>query len=272
MKKRMFLALTMLLCLCVLAACDSSEPQKFSMGYSDSSAQNQQSSQGNQPAANEDAYDPRMEEDYYSPENIYLPDPVTPPVATNTPAPTIRGEYAGATPVLLEPFDKPTPTPVPPLAAFTYKVYDATKLGLSFEGPVGWTEDASIENTFIIQNPNVNIDYAATMTLRAEEVSAAYSSKQLETVVKNMLEAIGTAGFDKYSPSQTAERALLGKTGVYANYNGTLNTGAKIAGRVHAVCVDKVLYTVHITYPAAYADEYIDQVFHHMRDTIKITH
>lgn len=270
MKKRIFLALTMLLCLCMLAACDSSAPAKFDVGYSNSSSQNQQSAQNTQQYAGE--YDPRVEEDSYVPQNVYLPDPVTPAPATNTPAPTIRGEYAGATPVLLEPFDKPTPTPVPPLAAFTYKVYDATKLGLSFEGPVGWSEDATIENTFIIQNPAVNIDYAATMTIRAEEVSAQYTSKQLETVIKNMLDAIGTAGFDKYSPSQTAERALLGKTGVYANYTGTLSSGPQIAGRVHAVCVDKVLYTVHITYPAAYADAYIEQVFHHMRDTIKITH
>ena len=44
-----------------------------------------------------------------------------------------------------------------------------------------------------------------------------------------------------------------------------------MAGRVHATCVNKVLYTVHVSYPKAYTDTYKEQVYDHLRDTIMIT-
>lgn len=64
---------------------------------------------------------------------------------------------------------------------------------------------------------------------------------------------------------------MLDKAGVYANYTGTLSDGTKIAGRVQATCLNKVLYTVHITYPQGYKDTYVDKVYSKMRSTIKIT-
>ncbi|MBQ8556520.1 MAG: hypothetical protein IJ438_11700 [Clostridia bacterium] len=269
MKKRWILALTMLVCLCVLTACQSSEPQRFDV----KSADNQQTSQTNQntedPAADE-GYDPTTEEDYYQQDlSVETPEPVA--TATPTVAPTVRSEYAGATPVPIDPIDKPTPTPVPPLS-FTYQVYDATKLGLSFEAPVGWTVEDTASDTYILQNPNAQVDYPATLTLRAIKVNTDYSTSALEDYIESMLDSIGTAGFEDYNPSNTASRDLITGKGVYANYTGTLNDGRQIAGRVHATCIDKVLYTVHITYPKAYTETYKELVYDHLRDTIKITH
>ena len=45
----------------------------------------------------------------------------------------------------------------------------------------------------------------------------------------------------------------------------------EVAGRVHATCVNKVLYTVHVSYPKAYTDTYKKQVYDHLRDTIMIS-
>ncbi len=268
MKKRWILALTLLLCACLLTACQSGEEQRFNVKTSNGTTQAQKpaAAQQQSPAGNAD-YDPLAEEDDFGTWEAQVP---AQPQYTNTPAPTIRSEYAGATPVVIDPIDKPTPTPVPPLT-FAYQVYDATKLGLSFEGPVGWIKDDSASDTFIIQNPASGVDYYATLTIRAEKVSTQYSTAQLEDVIEGMLAALGNASFDEYDASSTASRTLLGQKGIYGNYTGTLNTGAKIGGRVHAACVDKVLYTVHISYPYAYRDTYIDQVFHHLRDTIKVT-
>ncbi len=269
MKKRWILALMLVLCVCILAGCQGKETPRYNVKTA-GDTQQQSAPVTNVPAVNEEDYNPLVEEDSYTGDDNYWASITTaPPVVTA--APTVRSEYAGATPVLIDPIDKPTPTPVPPLS-FTYQVYDATKLGLSFEGPAGWTKDDSMADTFIIQNPDSSVDYYATLTIRNEKVSGKYSTKQLETVIEGMLDAIGTAGFDEYDPSSTASRNLLGQKGIYGNYTGTLTTGAKIAGRVHATCVDNVLYTIHITYPYAYRDTYIDNVFHHLRDTIKITH
>lgn len=274
MKKRLILALAMLLCLCLLTACQTSEPEKFTVKTAGNSAgQNQQTAQ-NQPAAeDEDNYDPLAEEDDYSDDLDYWQgEIVTPAPATATPAPTVRSGYAGATPVPLDPIDLPTPTAAPPLPQFSYKTYDATKLGLSFDGPIGWLVDDSSADYYIIQNPDASVSYPATLTIHAEKVSSQYSENDLKTVIKNMLTAIGQSEeLAEYSPSNTAGRPLLGATGVYANYTGVMKNGVEIAGRVHATCVEKVLYTVHITYPKEYTEGYKEQVYDKLRDTIQIT-
>ncbi len=279
MKKRLMLALMLILCAALLAGC--SEEKRYNVKTEDGNQQTQQTQQnlGEQPGQPEEEIDPLAEEDDYTAgddaaveddewEAAELPEP---PVVTPTAAPTVRSEYAGATPVVIDPIDKPTPTPVPPLTV-TYVTYDATNIGLSFEGPAGWTKDASASDAFVLQNPNDRIDYRAQLELQATQVSSDYSVSDLESVINSMLDAIGSSmEFEEYDPSQTAERTLLGKNGVYANYSGTLADGRQVYGRVHAVCVDKVLYTVHLTAPRAQWDEYKEMVYDHLRDTLTIT-
>ena len=219
MKKRLMLALVLILCAMLLASCGTE--QRFNVG----TAQQNSSAQQNQ------ASSPLDEEDDYVGEAEYWGgvDLPTQAVPTKTPAPTMRSQYAGATPVVLEPIDKPTPTPVPKLTV-AYTVYDAIKLGLSFEGPAGWLKDDSAADTFTIQNPNPMVDYPATLTVRAQQVSSDYTTSELKNIVKGMLDSIASAGFENYSPSQTAGRTLLGKDGIYeiladdiADATGTIN-------------------------------------------------
>ena len=263
MKKRLMLALMLILCAALLAGC-SGDGKRYDVLTSNGGAQQnntQQSPQEENPLAEEDEYG----DDWADP----LPTQVAP---TATPAPTVRSQYAGATPVVIDPIDKPTPTAVPKLQV-SYAAYDAKKLGLSFEGPAGWLADDSAADTFIIQNPNARMDYAATLTLTAKKVSADYSTSDLKSVVNGMLDSIGTSSFEEYDPSQTDSRSLLGKNGVYANYTGTLMVGderVQVAGRVHAVCVDKVLYTLHLTTPRAQWNDYKDMVYDKIRDTLTI--
>lgn len=269
MKKRLTLALMLILCAALLVGCSNNK--KYDMLSSNNAGTNQQNTnaQNNvqQPADTQEE-DPLAEEDDYGEDWVEpLPTQVVP---TATPAPTVRSQYAGATPVVIDPIDKPTPTPVPKLS-LTYIPYDAIKLGLSFEGPAGWLQDDSAADTFIIQNPDDYIDYPATLTLRAEKVSSDYATNDLKTIVKGMLDSIGNVGFDDYDPSQTAGRTLLGKNGIYANYEGTLEDGRQVAGRVHAVCVDRVLYTIHLTAPKAQWTDYKDMVYDKLRDTLVIT-
>ncbi len=270
MKKRLTLALMLLLCALLLCSC--AEKKKYDVGTMQNQG-NQQTQQNlgaqNKPASDE--VDPLAEEDDYTDDSEYWGvDLPTPTPVVHTPVPTVRSEYAGATPVVIDPIDKPTPTAVPALTVNAYATYDATQLGLAFEAPVGWTQVEAAADTFIIQNPNARIDYPAALTLQAQKVSSDYTTAELKTVVKGMLDAIEDAGFEEYNPSQTANRDLLGKSGVYANYTGTLLDGVKIAGRVHAVCVDKKLYTIHISAPQAQWNDYKEKVYDHLRDTLTI--
>ncbi|MBR4081679.1 MAG: hypothetical protein IKK21_07845 [Clostridia bacterium] len=275
--KKFMLVLMLILCVAALSACQSSEPQRFTVI---TQTQNPQNLYGNvatptpapaqeEPGFNfdEGGYDPLLEEGLGG--NFgFMPQDDPEPV--NTPVPTIRSDYAGATPVVIDPIDKPTPTPLPPLT-FSYQVYDAVRLHLSFEGPVGWVVNDTAFDSFVLTNPASGADYTAELTVRAVPVNSQYDKNDLKKEVKGMLDTIGAEGFNTFSPSSTAERTLMDKAGIYANYTGTTTDGVEVAGRVHATCINKVLYTVHITYPRGYRDTYIDTVYAQLRKTMTIT-
>ena len=187
-----------------------------------------------------------------------------------TAAPTMQSEYAGATPVLIDPIDKPTPTPLPTLT-FTYAKYEASALKLSFEAPDGWLADDSQPDTYTLTNPDPSMDYAATLSIRLVPVSKNYNKNELIKEVKNTLDTLGSDGFKKFERSNTAGRKFLNSDAVYANYTGTLTDGTKIAGRLIIACVDKTLYILHVSYPQGYTKTYVENVYDKFRHTVKMT-
>jgi len=188
-----------------------------------------------------------------------------------TMAPVIQSEYAGATPVLIDPIDKPTPTPLPTLS-FSYVTYDVGSLHMTFEGPSGWTVDDTQADSYILTNPDPSMDYAASMVIRAVPVNKSYSRSELTKEVKGMLDTLSGSGeLTSFSPSNTAERTFLGSTGVYANYKAVEKaTGAEIAGRLIVVCVDRTLYSLHVSYPRGYTEFYVTNVYDKFRHSVKL--
>ncbi len=187
-----------------------------------------------------------------------------------TAAPTIQSDYAGATPVIIDPIDKPTPTPLPSLS-FSYTTYEAPALHMTFEGPMGWTVDDSEADTFRLINPDTSMDYAASLTVRAIPVNKQYGKSELTKEIKGMLETLKSSGeYKSFSPSNTAERSFLGSTGVYANYKATLQDGTQIAGRMIVNCINKTLYTLHVSYPRGYTDYYVENVYDKFRHSVKM--
>lgn len=187
-----------------------------------------------------------------------------------TPAPVMDSEYAGATPVLIDPVDKPTPTPLPTLT-FTYATYEASALHLSFEAPAGWLPDDSQPDTYTLTNPDPSMDYAAFLSIRAVPVSKNYSKNDLVKEVKGTLDTLGSDGYKKFERSNTAGRKFLNTNAVYANYTATTLDDAKIAGRLIIACVNKTLYILHVSYPAGYTKTYVDGVYDRFRHTVKFT-
>jgi len=189
-----------------------------------------------------------------------------------TAAPVMQSEYAGATPVVIDPVDKPTPTPLPTLS-FTYVTYEASALHMTFEAPSGWTVDESVSDSYTLTNPDPSMDYAATLTVRTVPVNKQYTKSELTKEVKGMLDTLsGSGDLSSFSPSNTAERTFLGTTGVYANYKAVVKeTGAEIAGRMIVACVDKTLYTLHVSYPRGYTEFYVDNVYDKFRHSVKLT-
>ena len=190
--------------------------------------------------------------------------------AAQTAAPTMQSDYAGATPVLIDPIDKPTPTPLPPLT-FTYETYTASALHMTFEAPANWVPDESEADTYRLTNPDPSMDYAATLTIRAIPVNKQYSKSELTKEVKGMLDTLSASGeYSRFEPSNTADRTFLSNTGVYANYKAVLNDGTLIAGRMIVTCVNKTLYTLHVSYPRGYTEFYVENVYDKFRHSVKL--
>ena len=271
MKKRIVCLVLVLCAAMTMTACQQKEtfptsPQQASQPTAE--PQDQQNIFGDTPIPqaidnfDDGSYDPTQEAGGNE-EQIFLPQAEEP-----TAAPTMQSEYAGATPVLIDPIDKPTATPLPPLT-FTYAKYEAAALKLSFEAPEGWLPDDSQPDTYTLTNPNPAMDYAAKLSIRVVPVSKSYTKNDLIKEVKNTLDTLGSDGFKKFERSNTAGRKFMNSDGVYANYTGTLTDGTKIAGRLIISCVNKTLYILHVSYPQGYTKTYVDGVYDKFRHTVK---
>lgn len=192
-----------------------------------------------------------------------LPDPV---VVTDVPR--MDSEYAGATPVVIDPIDKPTATPVPPLT-FTYQTYDATKLHLSFEAPVGWIVNDENDDVYMLTNPDTSVDYAASITIAVSSTASTYGASELRSEVTRMMDTLRSA-FASLSASNTASRTMLGEDGIYADYKAAMDDGTLVSGRVHAVSIGRTLYVFHFSWPREYNESYKDTVYAQLRKTIQV--
>lgn len=271
MWKKRILCLVLVLCAAlVMTACKQKETfpttPEAPEAQPEAEVQDQQNIFGETPLPDDEidwddgSYDP-SEEEGGDEEEIILP-------AAATAAPTMKSEYAGATPVLIEPVDKPTATPLPPLT-FTYDKYEAKALKLSFEAPAGWLPDESQTDTYTLTNPDPSMDYAAKLSIRVVPVSKNYNKNELIKEVKNTLDTIGSDGFKKFERSNTAGRKFMNTDAIYANYTATTMDNVKIAGRIIIACSSKTLYVLHVSYPQGYTRTYVDNVYDKFRHSVK---
>jgi hypothetical protein len=179
--------------------------------------------------------------------------------------------FAGSTPIPLDPIDMPTGTPRPKLA-FEYQTYEATKLGLTFDGPIGWIVDDTQSDTYILTEPEDQRkdNYSAFIIIKKTPVNQQYNMSDLKNEVKGMLDTIGATNFTKFEPAISSDRTLMEHDGMYDDYAGTLVDGTRVRGRVQVTCIDKVLYSIHMAHPANYNSDYLKN-HGKIRETMKLT-
>ncbi|MBR3493976.1 MAG: hypothetical protein IKH38_00985 [Clostridia bacterium] len=279
MSKRFRILALLVLCALLLSSC-AGQQERFpvSQGVAKPVQANSSSNtgSGNSFGADYDYdtgdYDPTTEEggdvEYLNQSPVTVSD--TEPVYTI--APVLTSEYAGATPVVIDPIDKPTPTPAPALTITSYQTFDATKIRLSFEGPTGWTADDSKSDSYTITNPDPSMSFPAQLTVSARSVSSEYTETDLKREVKSVINGL-KGDYTNFSATQTAGRTLFDKSGIYEDFTGTLKgTEVKVWGRVHAVTVNKTLVTVLILTPNEYSRTYKNTLYNQFRHTVKFTH
>lgn len=217
-------------------------------------------------------YDPSSEgdpfgDDYFGEDTAY---------ATATPAPSpvvINSQYAGATPLAIDPIDKPTPTAAPSvtLSSSDFTTYDATRLRISFDAPSGWDVDDSNANTFILTNPDPRMAYHGQIMMTVTSVSTSYSENDLKREVRNVRDSI-KGSYNDFNPSNTASRTLFDAKGIYLDFTGTLKgTEVQVWGRIQAVCVNRNLVIVQITGPREYRALYKDTIYPKFRSSVRFT-
>ena len=258
------LCLVLVLCLMVLSACQQQETftTEVTQAPQTQAVQQEQSAQDLFSGAvvestnfDDGSYDPASEEGGEKEDVEDVP-------ALPTTAPTIQSDYAGATPVVIDPIDKPI--------TFTYATYEASALHLTFDAPAGWLADDTQPDSYTLTNPDPSADYAANLIIRMVPVNKNYSKSDLTKEIRGMLDTIKSSGFKSFSPSNTASRTFLTGDGIYANYSGTNSDGVQVAGRVIASCVNKNLYVLHVSYPKGYTETYVEGVFNKFRHTAKL--
>ena len=276
MLKKKIVCLILVLCAAlVLTACGQQQETYPNQPRQDTGAAQQQAPVQEQVVAeapaqqinfNDGSYDPASEEGGQSEQVI---------AETNaaTAAPVMQSEYAGATPVKIDPVDKPTPTPLPQLT-FSYNTYNASNLHLTFEGPAGWMVNDLAVDSYTLTNPDPSMDYEATVEIRTIAAGKDYTQKELIKEVKAQADTLRSTGnFQSFDASDTAARFFIDGNGVYLAYKGVLNDGQEtgVAGRIIVNTVNKTLYVLHVSYPRGLADTFADGVYNKVRHSMKLT-
>ncbi len=248
------------------------------------------------PAGSVDYDDPSYHpEDEENGQDEQIPAGTEGPAAT--PAPTSASIYPGATPMIIDPIDKPAPTAVPKIEFkdSDYTTYQAPELHLTFQGPAGWSlqgptswePGSDMLDTYTLTNLDLSLDYAAQIKIRVVPVNKQYSKSEMDKEVKAVRDSIrselGFSKFENYdvasynfikvpdpkSAVEAPKYKFIDHKGRYTRFKGTLKeNGAKVGGRVIVNCYNKKLYILAASYPGGDLQEAFEDVYRKVRDTL----
>ena len=180
-----------------------------------------------------------------------------------------------ATPIPIDPIDKPTPTPMPK-PTYWYETFTSDSMGISFSIPGTW-----------LLNPNTNQDttiqfvepksemmekdgYQTRLTVEKVNTglsqTAADAKERLETTLTQL-----ESTFTTFTPGEPASTTIGSAKGYYCYYKAEYNDGAKtyrMRGRIAIVAHEKALYQVRITTPQTWYS-YYENVFRKVRSSFE---
>lgn len=190
---------------------------------------------------------------------------------------TLQLDNPLATPVAVDPIDKPTPTPAP-TPDYMYDTYTSSSMGISFSIPYSWLLNPSTnqETTLQFVEPKSEMmepdGYQTRLTIERFSAglnqTAADARTRLESVLTE-LEGI----FTTFKANDIATASIGGASGYYCYYRATYNDGTKeysMRGRVAVVAHDKELIQIRLTTPSNWFS-YYNHVYRQLRATFKFT-
>ena len=180
-----------------------------------------------------------------------------------------------ASPIPVDPIDKPTPTPMPK-PNFHYDTYVSNNMGVSFSIPYTWLLNPNTNHDTTVQfvEPKSEMmDVGGYQTrLTVEKVNtglqqtASDAKDRLESTLAELESTFTT--FVSYEPASVS---IGDAKGYYCYYKAEYNDGVKnyqMRGRIAIVAQGKTLYQVRITTPQSWYS-YYEHVWRKVRDSLK---
>lgn len=223
----------------------------------------------------------------FSPQSVDTLPEATPEVTPSpTPAPVTAGESIvdfsavlpdnpAATPIAVDPIDKPTPTPQP-TPNYIYETYTSSSMGISFSIPYTWllNPNTNQETTLQFVEPKSEMrepdGYQTRITIEKVNMGLDQTSSDALANLESTLKELELR-FTTFKANETAARSIGDANGHYCYYRADYNDGTKtysMRGRIIIVAKGKALYQVRITTPSNWY-AYYENVFRKVCATLK---
>ena len=180
-----------------------------------------------------------------------------------------------ATPVAVDPIDKPTPTPAP-TPNYIYETYSNPAMGVSFSIPYTWllNPNTNLETTVQFVEPQSEMmdvgGYQTRLTIEKLNMglqqTAADARERLEYVLEELEQS-----FTVFSANSVAPQSVGDANGYYCYYKAEYNDGVKnylMNGRIIIVAHGKALYQIRLTTPRNWYS-YYEYVYRKVRSTME---
>lgn len=180
-----------------------------------------------------------------------------------------------ATPVAVDPIDKPTPTPTP-APSFVYEKYENPLLGISFSVPYTWllNPNTNQETTVQFVEPKSEMmepdGYQTRITIEKYNMGLTQTAAEARDRLESIIEEL-EASFTTFSAGSIDSGDFGDARGYYCYYKAEYNDGTKnyeMNGRVIVVAHEKALYQIRLTTPRDWYS-YYNHLWRKVRSTIK---
>ncbi|GHU67809.1 hypothetical protein FACS1894184_08370 [Clostridia bacterium] len=193
-----------------------------------------------------------------TPNNAPTPTPKMTPEPTITPRPiemAVETAAPGATPLLIEPIDKPKRT-------FVYRELVSASLGLTFNVPEDWIETPLDDETILFSEPaSTAMDgYPATLIVKCVQSSSNQTSDDAISALTGLVESLKLQYPNVEMSLRADNNKILGEPGYYHNFRIAQENSKAIRGRVVVAAVNRLLISVQLLAPAYYYTDYLDIV------------
>ena len=188
---------------------------------------------------------------------------------------TLQLDNPLATPVAVDPIDKPTPTPAP-TPDYMYDTYTSSSMGISFSIPYSWLLNPSTnqETTLQFVEPKSEMmepdGYQTRLTIERFSAGLNQTAADARTRLESVLTEL-EGMFTTFKANDIATASIGGASGYYCYYRATYNDGTKeynMRGRIIIVAHEKDLFQIRLTAPSNWYS-YYNFVYRQIRQTFK---